>query len=101
MGNSKTSTKSSIKRRRNGLSKPGALAREPLELAERIHLPRKSCQDRFGFVEPQVNAEGTHVWPFDPSCPVDVIFLNVDGRHKVRMNRHGYFELRIARLRHS
>ena len=26
-------------------------------------------------IEPQINAEGVHVWPFDVSCPVDVLFL--------------------------
>lgn len=93
MANSKRSTRSSTKPRKGGLAKSDALTRKPLELAERIHLPRKSCKDHFSLVEPQINAEGVHVWPFDPSCPVDVIFLNIDGRHRVRMNRHGYFEV--------
>jgi AraC-like DNA-binding protein len=33
------------------------------------------------------------VWPFDVSCPVDVLFMTEDGRHSLRMNRHGYFEI--------
>jgi hypothetical protein len=47
----------------------------------------------FSLLEPQINSEGIHVWPFDVSCPVDVLFLTDDGRHPVRMNRHGYFEV--------
>ena len=93
MANSKRSTKSSIKLRKGGASAPDGLTRKPIELAERIHLPRNSFKDHFSLVEPQINAEGVHMWPFDPPCPVDVLFLNVDGRHRVRMNRHGYFEV--------
>jgi AraC-like DNA-binding protein/mannose-6-phosphate isomerase-like protein (cupin superfamily) len=58
-----------------------------------VHVPRKSCKDHFSVIEPQINAEGVHVWPFDVSCPVDVLFLTEDGQHSVRMNRHGYFEI--------
>jgi AraC-like DNA-binding protein/mannose-6-phosphate isomerase-like protein (cupin superfamily) len=59
----------------------------------RVHVPKRSCKDHFSVIEPQINAEGVHVWPFDVSCPVDVLFLSEDGRHSVRMNRHGYFEI--------
>jgi AraC-like DNA-binding protein/mannose-6-phosphate isomerase-like protein (cupin superfamily) len=59
----------------------------------RVHVPKRSCKDHFSVIEPQINAEGVHVWPFDVSCPVDVLFLTEDGRHSVRMNRHGYFEV--------
>lgn len=44
-------------------------------------------------VEPQINAEGTHVYPFNPSFPIDVRFFILGGRQSVRMNRHHYFEL--------
>ena len=45
-------------------------------------------------VEPQISAEGVHVWPFqDPSFPVDVTFLRFDSRHLIRMNRHNFFEI--------
>jgi len=47
----------------------------------------------FQVVEPQINAEGTHVYPFDPSFPIDVRFFTFGGRNAVRMNRHHYFEL--------
>ena len=58
-----------------------------------VHVPKSSCKDHFSVIEPQINAEGVHVWPFDVSCPVDVLFLTEDGQHSVRMNRHGYFEI--------
>jgi len=93
MANSKRSTESNTKLRKGRPAAAAALSRKSLEFAQRIHLPRKSCKDHFSLVEPQINAEGVHVWPFDPACPVDVMFLTVDDRHRVRMNRHGYFEV--------
>ena len=62
-------------------------------LPRRMKLPKSSYRDHFDLVEPQINAEGVHTWPFDAPCPVDVLFLTVDDRHRVRMNRHGYFEV--------
>jgi AraC-like DNA-binding protein len=59
----------------------------------RVYVPKKSCKDQFSVIEPQINAEGVHVWPFDASCPVDVLFLTENGRHSMRMNRHEYFEI--------
>jgi AraC-like DNA-binding protein/mannose-6-phosphate isomerase-like protein (cupin superfamily) len=47
----------------------------------------------FAIIEPQVNAAGIHVWPFDPTFPIDVRHLVSDGPHQVRMNRHRYLEL--------
>ncbi len=44
-------------------------------------------------VEPQVNAEGIHVWPFDPSLPVDVRFFRFSKYGLVRPRRHDYFEV--------
>lgn len=61
--------------------------------SRRVNVPRKSCKDHFNLVEPQISAEGVHVWPFDVSCPVDVLFLTENGRKNVRMNRHRYFEV--------
>ena len=58
-----------------------------------VHVPMNSCKDQFSVIEPQINAEGVHVWPFDVSCPVDVLFLTEDGQHSIRMNRHSYFEI--------
>lgn len=50
-------------------------------------------QDTFSLVEPQINDEGIHIWPFDPLCPVDVLFMTTSDRECVRMNRHDYFEV--------
>ena len=59
----------------------------------RVQTPRKSLKDTFSLVEPQINAEGVHIWPFNKSCPVDVLFMTTHDRQRVRMNRHGYFEI--------
>jgi AraC-like DNA-binding protein/mannose-6-phosphate isomerase-like protein (cupin superfamily) len=59
----------------------------------RVRFLRSSCEDHFGLVEPQINAEGVHVWNFDVACPLDVLFLHESGQQKVRMNRHSYFEV--------
>ena len=44
-------------------------------------------------IDPQVNAEGIHVWSFDRRCPVEVQFLSFHPRHQIRANRHDYFEV--------
>jgi AraC-like DNA-binding protein len=44
-------------------------------------------------VDPQINAEGIHIYPFDASFPIDVRFFTLGNRTCVRMNRHHYFEL--------
>jgi AraC-like DNA-binding protein/mannose-6-phosphate isomerase-like protein (cupin superfamily) len=68
-------------------------ARQRNGVPRRMKLPKNSCRDHFDLVEPRINAEGVHTWPFHAPCPVDVLFLTVDDRHRVRMNRHGYFEV--------
>lgn len=93
MARSKKSTELSTKNRKADASKAQPLAHGSLDLSREIHLPKRSFKDHFYLVEPQINAEGVHQWPFDPSCPVEVLFLTVDDRHRVRMNRHGYFEV--------
>lgn len=50
-------------------------------------------ENAFSLIDPQINAEGLHVWPFDPVFPLDVRFYMWDKRHHIRMNRHEYFEL--------
>src|ERR1035437_8791235 len=42
---------------------------------------------------PQINAAGVHIWPFDPSFPIDVRFYITGGHQNIRMNRHDYMEL--------
>lgn len=80
MGTDRLHTHASVVRRRPGKT-------------NRVHVPKKSCEDEFLLVEPQINAEGIHAWPFDTSFPLDVLFLSGDRRRNVRMNRHSYFEV--------
>ena len=58
-----------------------------------MRIATQMCEDHFRVVEPQINAEGIHVWPFDPSFPIDVRFMTSGLRQNVRMNRHDYFEV--------
>ncbi len=58
-----------------------------------LPVPESSCEDIFRLVEPQINAEGVHVWPFDAAFPVNVLYLTKSARNSVRMNRHKYFEI--------
>jgi AraC family transcriptional activator of pobA len=58
-----------------------------------MRVPKESCEDHFRVLEPQINAEGIHVWPFDPSFPIDVRFLTSGLHQNVRMNRHDYCEV--------
>jgi AraC-like DNA-binding protein len=51
------------------------------------------ANDQFSLLQPQINAEGIHVWPFDSVLPVDLRFLTSDGQNTVRKNRHDYFEI--------
>jgi AraC-like DNA-binding protein/quercetin dioxygenase-like cupin family protein len=54
---------------------------------------RVSWEDAYPIIEPQINAESVHVWPFDPAFPMDVRFLRFGPGRDIRMNRHDYFEL--------
>jgi len=92
MARSKKSSKSNTNSK-----KGGALTLRPAREAGQDHLrieaPQESFKDTFSLVEPQINAEGVHMWPFDAACPVDVLFMNTHDRQRVRMNRHKYFEI--------
>ena len=88
MSPSKKSSASSIDH-----SGPGKARARRQSAGDSLLVPKSSYRDHFDLVEPQINAEGVHIWPFDAPCPVDVLFLTVDDRHRVRMNRHGYFEV--------
>jgi len=46
----------------------------------------------YAIIEPQIDKEGIHRWPFDPLFPIDVSFF-VFGPGGVRMNRHDYLEI--------
>ena len=50
-------------------------------------------EDAYAVIEPQINADSVHVWPFQPEFPVDVRFLRFGPKSDIRMNRHDYFEL--------
>jgi AraC family transcriptional regulator, transcriptional activator of pobA len=56
-------------------------------------------EDRSGFLvsTSQINAEGVHVWQFDPLCPVDVVRHKLSGKYPFRMNRHEYYEIVFLR----
>ncbi|PYV39289.1 MAG: hypothetical protein DMG06_23575 [Acidobacteria bacterium] len=58
-----------------------------------MQIGKSNWEKAYAVVEPQINAEGIHVWPFDPSFPIDIRFFDLDGSHHIRMNRHDYFEL--------
>jgi AraC-like DNA-binding protein len=50
-------------------------------------------QDGARVVEPQINADGVHLYPFVNFFPIDVRFFALNGRTGVRMNRHHYYEV--------
>jgi AraC-like DNA-binding protein/quercetin dioxygenase-like cupin family protein len=47
----------------------------------------------YAIIEPQIDNEGIHRWPFDPLFPIDVRFFIFGPRGGVRMNRHDYLEI--------
>jgi AraC-like DNA-binding protein/mannose-6-phosphate isomerase-like protein (cupin superfamily) len=50
-------------------------------------------ENAFSVLDPQINAAGIHVWPFNPSFPIDVRFFVAGGAHNIRINRHAYYEI--------
>ncbi len=44
-------------------------------------------------IEPQIRADGTHIWPFNPGFPVDVRCFSFLRKRNVRLTRHNYLEL--------
>ncbi len=53
---------------------------------------KQDWEDADALIRPQITADGNHVWPFDPSLPVDVRFFR-GSRDGIPMNRHDYYEL--------
>jgi AraC-like DNA-binding protein len=47
----------------------------------------------YAIIEPQIDKDGIHRWPFDPLFPIDVRFFIFGPRGGVRMNRHDYLEI--------
>jgi AraC-like DNA-binding protein/mannose-6-phosphate isomerase-like protein (cupin superfamily) len=93
MANSKKPFLSSIDSGRPIFPATPPPARQLGAISGRIRLAKGSTRNQFDLVEPQIDAEGVHVWPFDALCPVNILFITVDDRRKVRMNRHRYFEV--------
>lgn len=58
-----------------------------------LKFDKATWQNASSILEPQINAEGVHSWPFDPAFPIDIRFLVFGHQHDIRMNRHDYFEL--------
>jgi AraC-like DNA-binding protein/mannose-6-phosphate isomerase-like protein (cupin superfamily) len=52
--------------------------------------------DQFLLVEPQINAQNVHVWPFDAAVPIELRLLDSDGDRTVSKNRHDYFEIFVV-----
>lgn len=92
MGRSKKHTELSIDPGKHYVLTSDWPASRSSATSARIHLPKKSC-NHFSVIEPQINAQGVHKWPFDVFCPVDVVFFTGDDRQRIRMNRHEYFEV--------
>jgi hypothetical protein len=44
---------------------------------------RPRWENAYSIVDPQINAEGIHLWPFDLSFPVDVRFFSFNKRASV------------------
>jgi len=62
-----------------------------------IEMPANWQQsDQFRLLEPQINAQRVHVWPFDSTMPIELRLLDGDGDHTVTKNRHDYFEIFIV-----
>jgi AraC-like DNA-binding protein/mannose-6-phosphate isomerase-like protein (cupin superfamily) len=93
MVKSKKSYKSRINPRKREASKAIKSSGGSFDITPHVRASSRPCRDTFSLVEPQINAEGVHVWPFDVSCPVDILFMTTHDRQRVRMNRHGYFEV--------
>jgi AraC-like DNA-binding protein/mannose-6-phosphate isomerase-like protein (cupin superfamily) len=93
MAKSKISSRLSTDVKKRGGLNPLRLSRTSGANDRRVRAPREPLRDTFSLVEPQINAEGVHIWPFDVSCPVDVLFMTTHDRQRVRMNRHRYFEI--------
>ena len=44
-------------------------------------------------IEPQITKQGIHVWPFDPSFPVDVRFFLLNREHDIPLVRPDHLEV--------
>src|SRR5215467_9565239 len=76
----------------DGLHYVGLLLRRFWPLGEKMAVAT-TWERMISVVEPQINAEGIRVYPFDPSFPIDVRFFTYASCENTRMNRHDYFEV--------
>ena len=44
-------------------------------------------------IEPQISNSGVHVWPFEPSFPLDVRFFLLNRKHDIPMHRPDHLEV--------
>jgi len=58
-----------------------------------VRTEKKQVRQDYLVLDSQVNADGVHVWPFDPRFPIDVVHHLLSGRQPFRMNRHAYLEI--------
>jgi AraC-like DNA-binding protein/mannose-6-phosphate isomerase-like protein (cupin superfamily) len=93
MARSKKSSESNTDLQNRNVSNGLRLLPGSSEESDLLAAPSKPLKDTFSLVEPQIDAEGVHLWPFNKACPVDVVFMTTHDRQRVRMNRHGYFEI--------
>lgn len=57
--------------------------------------PRIVWEEAGAIVDPQIDADGVHRWPFDPGLPVAVRFQVLRERLGPRLNRHDYLEVLV------
>lgn len=74
-------------------SSSATLGRSPKAKQDSALRRKKKPSPAYLVQDSQINAEGVHVWPFDPRFPVDVVHHLLSGLHPFRMNRHDYLEI--------
>ncbi len=75
-------------------ARTGEEGSSPFGAASAIELSSNwSRSDQFRLLEPQINAQKVHVWPFDANVPIELRLLDSDGDRTVSKNRHDYFEI--------
>jgi len=76
-------------RKKTGIGRsPRSGAPHPIELSANW----RRC-DQFRLLEPQIDAQRVHVWPFEANLPIEIHILDGDGARTVSKNRHEYFEI--------
>ena len=70
-----------------------ARAGKLLRMAESARISSTPIRRIDQVIPPQISADGTHQWPFDPFCPVDVACFELGIPGNMRLNRHHYFEI--------